>query len=196
MEHRKYGLYIVAVAISFLIPPNSAKADIFADCAAAIEQGDAETIRSLSERMQRFNTIDVRNWKLAEKCVSAALESPYRYIPTSGTFVEEKQYQAEIERQESEKAAKMEAARKREAERMAQLQAEAELKAKLRMRAEAIENLNRRLIAEDIQSVCKELYSQDLASAMTNAVCVDSFRANGHPNLTDAALSAGLFSQD
>lgn len=48
---------------------------------------------------------------------------------------------------------------------------------------EAIKAENTALISRDVYLACNKLFSSNMVQAMTNEICLASFRVNGHPEL-------------
>lgn len=171
-----------AALLIFLSAYSYGCADIYSDCRAAIERGDAEQVKKIAGSIRRFSQFGAK-LAAAEDCVSAAEGYPVRYWPSEGTFISAEEYQSLI----IEKREAAEAERERRlAEDAARTAAEASARATaaaIRRQSELRQQENNDLIAEEVFEACKELYVRDWILAMTSELCVQSFRVNGHPRL-------------
>lgn len=196
------------LTVGLLIIATGSKAGIYDDCAAAISKGDNATVERLAKLIRRFTAIPTDDVKEAEACVSAAEGSPHRYFFSAKKFISIAEYEAaekrakleaaqrekerkERERQRQKQAIEDERRRKELAEIKRQKAIEeerlrkelAELERQKAIAEEAIRSENAALIGRDVYSVCNELFRKNKVQAMTNEICLTSFRINGHPEL-------------
>lgn len=187
MRQQLYLSAFVVVASAFVA--SSASADIFSDCAEALERGDDAAVQDMALTIQQMSYVSPRRQAAADICVSAGIGK----IPL-----------AEAEAMQAERTALLEAERiaaKEEAEAQrveARIEAEREVEA-VRQRicelrdvvAETQETIrqaeaaqkDRRIetLAATIQE-CSIWFEDDPRGALTNVVCNSIFASGGLPN--------------
>ena len=149
----------------------SAQSDIYGRCAEAIDAENVELVVELANTMQRFNQHPARKIEAAEACVSEARGAPVRFDRATGDFIDQGEYEVMIEANEANRLAQEATQEAAQSQRM-------QARALVQSRRET----NQQLIALGIYNSCTELFNGDQISAMTNEACLNSFRANGHPN--------------
>lgn len=202
MRQQRYLSAFVVVASAFVA--STASADIFSDCAEAIERGDDPAVQDMALTIQQMSYISPRRQAAADICVLAGIGK----IPL-----------AEAEAMQAERTALLEAERiaaKEEAEAQrveARIEAEREVEA-VRQRicelqdvvtetqetirqAEAAQQ-DRRIetLAATIQE-CSIWFEDDARGALTNDVCNSIFASGGLPNsiISGPTTSATLLAE-
>lgn len=166
-------VWLLAFAL-LLCGPALGQGSIYDRCITAIGASDADTVSELAATIQRFNTIPANDVDLATQCVSQAMGKPMRFDTASGTFIPADVYDQELEKRREASEARIAEEERRRAALLER-----------RRLVEIREEINRSLIATDIFEACTDLYALDKSRAILNSLCVDSFNANGHPNLRD-----------
>ena len=157
-------------------------ANIYDDCASAVQKGDVAAAKQHADKIRNFNSYTRKYLESAEKCLEFADDESYTYDVVIGKFVKD-----------SEKA-QIEAERKIKQELFAQIR---DLEAQNNCRERKIKVLidtinlardqlsleNEALIEADTYAACTSLYAKDKDAASLNHMCVSSFTRFGHPAL-------------
>ena len=184
------NLYLGAciVAASAIIA-STAGADIFSDCAEAIERGDDTAVQDMALTIQQMGYISPRRQAAADICVSAGIGD----IPLAEAEVMQAERTAlqEAERVAAEKEAE---ARRIEARQQAEKEAEAvrqricqlqevviETSETIRQAEAAQQDRRIETLAATVQE-CATWFDEDARAALTNDVCNSIFASGGLPN--------------
>jgi hypothetical protein len=162
---------VLIAALSVL--PCIVSADVLSEladqCMASVEAGDeaafAEAAEAIKKRKDVFNT-EAR--EKAEKCLGLGYGEPWMYHFPTSRFMSVAQYDVTFKIAEE--------AKRRTAESDEQAAATA-----AQQKAAKAENAER--VATMVYVACTTLLARDQVTAMTNQLCVESFLANGLPEL-------------
>jgi hypothetical protein len=165
----KLMLFLAVSCISILAAPLRADVlgDLAAECMAAVQAQDEAAFVTRSDAiMKRKDIFNTASRELAEQCLTLGFNEPWEYDFPSGEFLASATVEARLKAVDDAEFRKMqdEAKSKADAERM-EIEREA--------------NADR--VASMAYAACSILFDRDMVVAMTNAVCVDSFLANGLP---------------
>lgn len=169
-----------STAILFALLASAASADIYADCLSAIKSGNLSEAKRLGEMMQGFSTISVKNWEDASLCVSSAKGQAVIYDAGKGNFLPA----GELQKLSEERKQKREEQIVRDEARRAEIRAQKYEQELAKIEELARIDKNNALIARDVYAACIALFNDEKTAAMTNEICVASFRQNGHPDLS------------
>lgn len=142
-------------------------------CLSALKAGDTPTAWSAAEQIKQWRALfDMSLRQQAAKCLSELHREPWAYFDALGRFASEQT--AETETAEA----------KQRADRMAALE---KLKTKIRLEMEAARAAygqeNAQAVLLGTYEACEQLFESSKQAAMTNELCVSSFRAFGHPDM-------------
>ncbi|MEM5477140.1 hypothetical protein [Pacificibacter sp. AS14] len=169
-----------SIAILFALLASAASADIYADCMSAIKTGNLSEAKRLGKMMQGFSTISARKWEDASACVSSAEGQVVIYDAGRGNFLPAD----ELQKLSEERKQKREEQIVRDEARRAEIRAQQREQELAKIEVQARIDKNNALIARDIYAACTALFNDEKIAAMTNEICVASFRQNGHPDLS------------
>ena len=192
---RNFYLGACIVAASAIIA-STAGADIFSDCAEAIERGDDTAVQDMALTIQEMGYISPRRQAAADICVSAGIGD----IPLAeaedmqaerAALREAEAALREAERVAAEKEAE---ARRIEARQQAEKEAEAvrqricqlqevviETSETIRQAEAAQQDRRIETLAATVQE-CATWFDEDARAALTNDVCNSIFASGGLPN--------------
>lgn len=164
----RFGIVILATLLATPARPD-ALADLAAACTAALQAGDGTGFEAAAEAIKlRRDIFDTATRRAAEACLSRGYGEPWKYDFVSGRWLPSKVAEDRVAAAEAARVARQRAAAHSAAEAAA---------------AEAARAQNARQVAALVYLSCSTLLSRDQLAAMTSAVCVDSFLANGLPPL-------------
>lgn len=164
-----------AVLLHSMVLPSSTRAGVFEDlvvaCLAAAESGDTKAFEDFSGQLRkRKDAFDTKARDTAEDCLSIGYGEPWVFDFPTDTFMSAAAVDA---RQKVSEDAKRRTA-------LADAQKRGEDAAK-----EIDRQLNAERVSSMVYAACLTLFDRDIVEAMTNALCVESFLANGAPELPE-----------
>lgn len=142
-------------------------------CLSALEAGDNTTAKIAAEQIEQWRALfDMPLRRAATKCLSEFHGEPWAYFDALGRFSSEERAKAETEEA------------KQRADRMAAIET---LKTRIRLEMEAArasyDQENAQAVLLGTYEACEQLFESSQQAAMTNELCVSSFRAFGHPDM-------------
>lgn len=168
-----------STAILFALLASAANADVYVDCLSAIKSGNLSEAKRLGEMIQGFSIISAKNWDDASACVSSAEGQAVTYDAGEGKFLPA----ADLQKLSEDRIQKAEEQKARSEVLRAEIGARKLEQDLAKLREQARIDKNNALIARDVYASCIVLFNDDKITAMTNDICVASFRQNGHPDL-------------
>lgn len=167
MPRLKLFLAICYISMSAAPVRSDVLGDLAADCMQAVQTQDEAAFDRLSSAiMKRKDIFNTPSRELAEECLSLGFKEPWEYNYPAGQFMSSASSEARLKAAADARSQKAQDAARRVAEEARQ---EAERKA------------NAARVATLVYVSCSTLLARDEVAAMTNALCVDSFLANGLP---------------
>lgn len=163
----------IALAISIgFATASHAQDSIYEKCVAAIAAGLSDEVAEMSATIMRFSSHPSASAEAAEACVSAGLGAPMRWDSRSGKFIPAEDFERSIQERQKTRQAGEDRERARRASALLR-----EVQERRRQQN------NEALIAAGTYRACSALFERDEIATMTNALCVQSFRKYGHPDL-------------
>jgi len=185
---------IVAASITL---GSAASADIFSDCAEAIERDDIAAVRDMALDIQQMAYISLRRQAAADICVSVGIgDVP---LAEAESMQAERAAQQEAERLAAEKEAE---AQREEARVEAEQEAEAVRQRICELQEVFTETYQTIQLAEQAKQdcvietlgatveACNSLFATDPTDALTNDTCNSIFTSGGLPNTKISGPSA------
>lgn len=168
----------LCLSLTFALTPTLATAspeqhEVVQKCLLAIEAGDMSSAQIATEQIEQWRALfDMPLRRAAAKCLSEFHGEPWAYFDALGRFSSEERAKTEAENA------------KQRAARMAALDT---LKNRIRLEMEAaraaFDQENAEAILLGTYKACEQLFDTSQQTAMTNELCVSSFRAFGHPDM-------------
>jgi len=157
-------------------------ANIYDDCASAVQKGDIAAAKQHADKIRNFNSYTRKYLESAEKCLEFADDESYTYDAVIGKFVKDSQ-KAEIEAERKIKQELFAQIRDLEAQNSCRKRKIMILTDKINLAGERLSFVNEALIETDTYDACTALYIKNKEAASLNPMCVSSFTQFGHPEL-------------